>query len=198
MVWADCHRREALGGGGGVVYPPVLSKKITILMQCKASGRWQPPQPTYKASTHLTSRLRKVTALANTHGLNSTHGAIVFSHKTQNRTFMCSDTASRLRQPAQPTHKASTHLTSRLRKVTALANTHGLISTDGAMVFSHPDAKKDLHVQWHGFSTASAVPTHVHSLNTPAFTFAQGYNNPGVYTRQARDSGELPCEKCVP
>ena len=72
---------------------------------------------------------------ANTHGLISTHGAIVFLARRQNRTFMCSRTASRLRQSAQPTHKASTHLTSRLRKVIALANTHGLISTDGGHRF---------------------------------------------------------------
>ena len=82
-------------------------------MQCKASGRWQPPQPTYKASTHLTSRLRKFTALANTHGLISTHGAIVFLARRQNRTFMCSRTASRLRQASQPTHKASSFLARR-------------------------------------------------------------------------------------
>ena len=112
-----------------MVYPPVLSKKITILMQCKASGRWQPPQPTYKASTHLTSRLRKVTALANTHGLISTHGATVF-------------------------------LT--------------------------PDAKTDLHVQSHGFSTAAGVPAHAQSINTPNFTFAQG-DSPGEYTRAHLD-----------
>ena len=89
----------------------------------------QASQPTHKASTHLTSGLRKFTALPNTHGLISTHGAIVFLARRQNRTFMCSRTASRLRQSAQTTHKASTHLTSRLLKVTALAYLHGLIST---------------------------------------------------------------------
>ena len=152
-----------------MVYPPVLSKKITILMQCKASGRWQPPQPTYKASTHLTSRLRKFTALANTHGLISTHGAIAFLARRQNRTFMCSRTASRLRQSAQTTHKASTHLTSRLLKVTALHVWRIYTGSSRHIIFSHQTPERTFMCS----GTASRLrepsqPTYTASTHLPS------------------------------
>ena len=42
-------------------------------------------------------------------------------------------------------------------------------------------------MQSHGFSTAAGVPAHAQSLNTPNFTFAQGYS-PGVFTRAHLDT----------
>ena len=60
--------------------------------------------------------------------------------------------------------------------------------------FLAPEARKDLHVQWHGFSTATAVPTHVYSLNTPTFTFAQSYNTLAYTHGKLETAGSFPAK----